>query len=200
MKRINIRNGIKVLSFSLLALLLLTFSSSCVPGDTEELLASILKNTDSGQITFVTEDGETVTVTITKTGQTIGTEPTEKTNDEPKNTASTPKPVNTATVKPTDTPKLADYLPVLNCIEDVFKMLGVWEQANKWHKEGYTWDHIALELGYNKDTMYASLCEIIKAQLHEARELGLINQEKFEYKLKYYSDLALKWVGKIFVS
>ncbi len=57
---------------------------------------------------------------------------------------------------------------------------------------------MAAELGYNKDTMYAELLEIAEVRLKDAKEAGLISQEQMEKKFAYFSEIALKWVHKIF--
>jgi orotate phosphoribosyltransferase-like protein len=159
-------------------------------------------------MTFVTTDGEIFTITITKTGNAAaGNLTTSNTQFKTiKPVTATVKPsVNNTTVKPTatttkpvTTAKLADYLPVLNCIEDVFKTLGVWEKAYELQKKGLSWAQIAAELGYNKDTMYARILELNKEKLYKAKELGLIDQATYEYKIKYYGELALKYITKIF--
>jgi hypothetical protein len=93
---------------------------------------------------------------------------------------------------------LSDYLPTLNCIEDVFQILGVWETAETLRDQDLTWTHIAEELGYNTDSMYAALYAIIEAHLHEAKTLGLITYEQYESKLANYSEKALRWINEIF--
>jgi len=93
---------------------------------------------------------------------------------------------------------LSDYLPVLNCIEDVFKTLGVWDKAHSLREQGLAWSHVASELGYTSDSMYTALIAKIETMLKEAYSLGLLSQEKMEYKIKYYGDTGLKWINKIF--
>jgi len=93
---------------------------------------------------------------------------------------------------------LADYLPSLDSFEDVFKALGVWEDAHALREEGLTWSHVARELGYNEDTMYAQLQEFIEIKLKEAKAAGLINHEQLEYKFEYFNEIAMQWVEKIF--
>jgi hypothetical protein len=94
---------------------------------------------------------------------------------------------------------LNDYLPVLNCIEDVFKTLGIWENAHSLREQGHAWSQIAIQLGYgSSDTMYTALVVKIETMLNEAYSVGLLSQEKLEYKIKYYSDTGLKWINKIF--
>jgi orotate phosphoribosyltransferase-like protein len=93
---------------------------------------------------------------------------------------------------------LNDYLPVLNSIEDIFKMLGVWDKAHSLSEQGLAWSHIADELGYTSDSMYTALVAKIEMMLKEAYSAGLLSQEKMEYKINYYSDTGLKWINKIF--
>jgi hypothetical protein len=93
---------------------------------------------------------------------------------------------------------LNDYLPVLNCIEDIFKTLGVWDTAHSLREQGLAWSVVATKLGYTSDTMYTALVDEIKAMLNEAYSVGLLSQEKLEYKIKLYSDTGLKWINKIF--
>jgi hypothetical protein len=194
----------KIITLSILALFVLCAGASCVPGDTAGLIESLLKNTDSGQMTFVTSDGEEVIVTLQKTGRTISDNATTV------NTLTkTVKPV-TATIKPSTsksaltatkpatTASLSNYLPVLNSIEDIFKTLGVWDKADELQKKGLGWAQIAAELGYDKDSMYAKVLELNKEKLYKAKELGLIDQATYEYKIKYYGELALKYITKIF--
>jgi len=50
---------------------------------------------------------------------------------------------------------LTNILPTIESIEDVFKVLGVWEVAHEWREKGLAWSHIAEELGYNADKMPA---------------------------------------------
>ena len=76
--------------------------------------------------------------------------------------------------------------------------LGAWEAAAELREQGLSWSKVAAELGYDQESMNAQVQAIIEQQLTQAMELGLINQEKFEYKVKYYGDLAGKWIGKIF--
>ncbi|MBN2076467.1 MAG: hypothetical protein JW762_13040 [Dehalococcoidales bacterium] len=94
---------------------------------------------------------------------------------------------------------LSEYLPVLNCIEDVFKTLGVWENAHSLREQGHAWSQVATELGYTtENSMYTALVAKIETMLKEAYAVGLLSQEKLEYKITYYSDTGLKWIKKIF--
>jgi hypothetical protein len=91
-----------------------------------------------------------------------------------------------------------DILPPLNSIEDVFRALGVLEDAIALYEEDLTWEHIARELDYTADSMHLRLQDIGEDYLREAEESGLINHEQFEYKFEYFNELALKWVKEIF--
>ena len=94
---------------------------------------------------------------------------------------------------------LNDYLPVLDCIEDVFKTLGIWENAHSLREQGHAWSQVATQLGFtSSDSMYTALVAKIETMLNEAYSVGLLSQEKLEYKIKYYSDAGLKWINKIF--
>jgi hypothetical protein len=192
MRRINLRKIPKIFIFSLVTSGLLLGTASCVPDGESDLLQSLWEQTDSigGEMTFTTKDGEKVTVTITKNSDAAVV------NEEENN--STEQEDKQPEEKTSDCSDLNDFLPSLNCIEDVFKTLGVWEKAAELRKLGHPWSHVAAEIGYTEDTMYGHLYEIIKQNIHQAWELGLISEEKYEYKLKYYGDLALKWVDKIF--
>ena len=100
--------------------------------------------------------------------------------------------------KPSTNAYLTTILPSLNCIEDVFKTLGVWEDAHALREKGLSWAHVAGELSHNEETMYVDLQEIIEERLRHAKELGLINHDQLEYKFNYFNELALKWVTEIF--
>lgn len=191
MRQIKSFKALRIFIISFLTLMILLVPASCIPSDGASLLESLLENADGGKMTFVTKDGETVTVTITRETQAAEESDATKSEKEPEEKCTEDK-------KQSDSPELADILPKLNCIEDVFRTLGVWEKADVMRDRGLTWSHIAAELGYNKDNMYARLQEIIEERLHQARDLGLLEQEKLEYKFKYYDELALKWVNKIF--
>jgi hypothetical protein len=192
MSRINLRRVPKIFIFSLVTPGLLLGTASCVPDGESDLLQSLWEQTDSigGEMSFTTKDGETVTVTITKNSDGVEVNEAENNPMEQED--------KLCEDKTTDTPDLNDILPCLNSIEDVFKTLGVWEKAAELREQDFSWSHVAAELGYTEDTMYGHLQEIIKQRLHHSWELGLISDEKYEYKLKYYNELALKWVGKIF--
>ncbi len=102
----------KLLLFLTMVLLLLAPAVSCTSADTASLVESLLKNTEGGQLTFVTSEGETVTVTITKTGQSTDAVSANKTPAKTVKPVVTDKPVTSA-VKPSSGPKLEDYLPEL---------------------------------------------------------------------------------------
>ena len=210
----SLRKPLKYFIVACLALAMLAIPASCIPADAADLIESLLENTDGGEMTFKTSEGETVTVTITREGQAAPESSAEKYIDESekenvketvketvkekeeKNVTETEE--KTVVEKKTNTPDLADYLPTLNCKEDVFKTLGVWDDAEYLRDMGLTWSHIAEELGYHHDKMYAEVEEIIEESLREARDLGLITQEQLEYKYQHYNELALKWINKIY--
>jgi hypothetical protein len=217
MSRTHIRRALKFVIVSLLALVMLLTTVSCIPADATDFIESLLEKTDGGEMTFKTRDGETVTVTVSREGQATSEsiaeenaeEPEEKITEEPEEKAvkepeekcvKGSEEKTSVEKKQADSPNLADYLPSLNGIEDVFRTLGVWEDADRMYDKGLTWAHIAEELGYNPDKMYARLEASIEESLRQARELGLINQEQFEYKYQYYSELAMKWVKEIFTN
>ena len=191
MSRLNFNGLLKFLTISLLTPVLLLTTMSCFPANESALIESLIKSTEGGEMIFVTEDGETIKVTFTKVSSASGD--SNKVEDI-KNEEEEKKPDKDCD----DSTKLADILPKLDSIEDVFRLLGVWEKADIMYDEGYSWSQIAGELDYDKEKMYAQLQVIIEERLHQARELDLINQEQFEYKFKYFSERALKWVNKIF--
>lgn len=175
----------------LIAVLILPITS-CISSADGDLVDSILANVDTvdGEAVFHTKDGRTVTITVTGESQE------DTVNDEVKPTQTCDENKD----KQVDDSKenLADILPKVDSIENIFKTLGVWEQACELHEKGLTWAHIAAELGFDSETMYRELQEEIELRIRHAKELGLINQEQYEYKIKHYSDTALKYVNKIF--
>lgn len=175
----------------LIAVLLLP-TVSCISGAEGDLVESILANVDTvdGEAVFHTKDGRTITITVTGESQ----EDTVNNEEEPTQTCDENKE------KQDDNSKenLADILPKVDSIENIFKTLGVWEQAHELRDKGLTWAQIAAELGFDSETMYRELQEEIELRIRYAKELGLINQEQYEYKIKYYSETALKYVNKIF--
>ena len=176
---------------------LLFANLSCVAADEAELINSLLDNLDSmgGEMTFVTKDGQTITITVNEQSSTE-TSVENKETEEEKNPEEEKKEEEEK--KKENHGDLADYLPKLDSIEDVFRTLGVWEQADVLYDQLGNWAHIAAELGYSSENMYATLHTIIQSQLHQAKELGLINHEQYEYKVGLYTEKALKWVNKIF--
>ena len=194
MKKIIKNKSLKPFVLSILLAVLLIPTMSCVSGSESNLIESILNNIDGvdGEATVHTEDGRTITVTVRGDTQTNNEQDTEKNtqNDDEKESTS----------KKTDDNKneLGNILPTLNCIEDAFKTLGLWDKASELREQGMSWSHVAEELGLDRETMYRELQDDIEKRLRHARELGLINQEQFEYKIKYYGELAEKWVNKIF--
>jgi len=170
---------------SLLSLsLLLIFSSSCVVADEQELIEQLLKKVDvvDGEMTITTDSGEKVTITISKDGSS---EEEDKCTEGEK------------TGKSGDV-DWSSILPSICSIEDVFKVLGKWEHAYEFKKKGLVWSHIAAELGYTKESMYAELMEIAEQRLKEAKESGIITQELFDKKIGYFSEIAEKWTNKVF--
>lgn len=179
-----------IVSFLLVVLLLLT--SSCISSAEGDLVGSILANVDTvdGEAVFHTKDGRTITITVSGESQEDSTNNEEKptqTYDEKKD-----KQVDDSKEK------LADILPKVDSIENIFKTLGVWEQACELHDKDLTWAHTASELGFDSETMYRELHEDIESSIRHANELGLINQEQYEYKVEHYGETALKYVNKIF--
>ncbi len=191
MKQLSFGKMRKYLLVPLLVLPLLFTSVSCVPADEAEIIESLFDNVASmgGEMTFVTNDGKVITITVNQEEMAADQNGEEECNGE----NNTDKPENKD-----NCPELSDYLPALNCIEDVFKTLGVWESAETLRDQGLTWTHVAEELGYNADSMYAALQMIIQNQLQQARAEGLVNQEQYEYKVNLYCEKAMKWVNKIF--
>lgn len=168
--------------------LLLLFSPACaIPTEDEtEMLEDLLNRLDAveGEITFVTEDGETVHIEVTK--ESTKDKQSQDDEEEP------------SEEKDKDSSELSDILPSLCSKEDVFKALGVWEEAHALIEQGLTWSHTAEELGYTAETMLAELDEMAERELHDAKAEGLINQDQLVSKLESFNGLARKWVGKIF--
>lgn len=193
MRKLCSHKNLKLLGVLLLVPVMLLATVSCVPADETALIESLIKSTEGGKMTFVSDDGETVTITITKESQAA---------DENKDSQNPPEPEEKpiADKDKCGSTQLADILPSLNSIEDIFKTLGIWEDAAVLRGKGYTWSHVAGELGYDADTMYAQLQVIIEECLHHAKELGLINYEQYKYKVEYYNEKAMKWVNKIFAT
>ena len=193
MNRLSFRKVRKYLVFPLVLLPLLFTNISCVPADEAEVIENLLDNLESmgGEMSFVTKDGKIITVTISQEPAGGDDDPEEKNSGNEDTGDSDNKNKD-------NLPELGDYLRVLNCIEDVFKTLGVWEDAEILYDQVPNWRHVAEELGYDADSMYAALCTIIQHQLHEAKSLGLITYEQYQYKVGHYSDKALHWVNEIF--
>jgi orotate phosphoribosyltransferase-like protein len=179
-----------IVSFLLAVLLLLT--TSCISSAEGELVDSILANVDTvdGEAVFHTKDGRTITITVSGESQ----EDIANKEEKPTQTCDENKDKQVDDSKE----KLADILPKVDSIENIFKTLGVWEQACQLHDSGLTWAHVASELGFDSESMYRVLQEAIESRIRHAQELGLINQEQYEYKIKHYSETALKYVNKIF--
>jgi hypothetical protein len=187
------RKTMKPFILSVLLAVLLVPTMSCVSGSEANLVDTIISNMEGidGEATFQTEDGRTIKISISGESNKDSETNVEE-NKENKTDEST---CNKNTEKDSE---LAEILPTLNSIEDVFKTLGVWEQASEIYKQVCNWAKVAEELGYNNETMYNALQDDIENRLKHARELGLINQEQFEYKIQYFGERALKWVNKIF--
>jgi hypothetical protein len=157
----------------------------------------------NGEITIVTKDGETITIKISTDGEEDEESPEIsklEVGSVVKVEADKVEQVEKATKQQpaiTDT-KLSDILPPLNSIEDVFRVLGVLEDAIAFREKGLTWEHIARELGYTADSMHLRLQDIGEEYLRKAKESGLITHEQFEYKFDYFNELAMKWVKEIF--
>ena len=186
----------KLLAIPILIVPLLFTNLSCVTADETELINSLLDNLDSmgGEMTFVTNDGKTITITVNQESTEGETEANTE-NEEEKNNEEECK--NQEENKETNG-NLSDYLPKLDSIKDVFLTLGVWEQADVLYDQKGHWAHVAAELDYTQESMYAALETIIKNQLHQAKEQGLINHDQYEYKVGLYTEKAHKWVNKIF--
>ena len=192
----------RFLAIPILIIPLLFTNISCVATDEAELINSLLDNLDSmgGEMTFVTNDGQRITITVDQEPEAGADE--EKNSEEEKNKeeeeCKEEEKKEEEEKKNESNGDLADYLPKLDCIEDVFCTLGVWEQADVLYGLVGNWAHVAAELGYTHEGMYAALKEIIQHQLHQAKELDLINHDQYEYKVGLYCEKALKCVNKIF--
>lgn len=193
MNRLSFKKTRKYLILPLLVLPLLLVNVSCIPADEADVIESLLDNVESlgGEMSLVTKDGRIITINVSQ-------EPTTAANNEEEGPGEDGNPEKPENKDNDNYSELSDYLPTLNCIEDVFKTLGVWETAEILRDQGLTWAHIAEELDYNADTMYAALQTIIQNQLHQAKAEGLINQDQYEYKVGLYGEKAMKWVNKIF--
>jgi len=129
----------KLVILSSLISMLLLFSSTCsIPTrDETEMLEELFNRLDAveGGITFVTKDGETVNIKITKESSQDG-----QNKDNAEDTKE-----ESSTEKDSTSKDLSGILPSLGSKEDVFKALGVWENAHALYEEGLTWPHIARE-------------------------------------------------------
>lgn len=192
MKRIITYRFFKPFIVSILLVVLVLPASACISSAEGDLVDSILANVDTvdGEAVFHTKDGRTVTITVSGESQ----EDTVNTEEEPTQTCDENKDKSVDESKE----KLADILPKVDSIENIFKTLGVWEQACELYDKDLSWAHIAAELGFDSETMYRELQEDIESRIRYAKELGLINQEQYEYKIKHYGEIALKYVNKIF--
>ena len=156
MLRLIKKLSLKPFFMAVLIAVLLLPTVSCISGAEGDLVESILANVDTvdGEAVFHTKDGRTITITVTGESQ----EDTANNEEEPTQTCDENKE------KQDDNSKenLADILPKVDSIENIFKTLGVWEQACELHDKGLTWAHIAAELGFDSETMYRELQEEIE--------------------------------------
>ncbi|UCC15929.1 MAG: hypothetical protein JSU58_06020 [Dehalococcoidales bacterium] len=186
MKKLWNISGFTLICLVLISLLLFTSACSIPTQDETEMLEDLLNRLDAveGEITFVTKDGETVNIQISKVSTHVTDETNSIAEDSNKKEVSTEKPAN--------------ILPVISSKEDVFKLLGVLDQAIELRNKGLSWSSTATELGYTPDSMHAQLEEIGERELKDALESGLINQEQMEKKLSEFTATVSKWVEKIF--
>ena len=84
-----------------------------------------------GEITVITNDGEKVTITITKESSEA-----EQTKDNEKEQTDEPQPKEEDESCKND---ISDILPTISSIEDVFKVLGAWEDAHEWREHHIAW-------------------------------------------------------------
>jgi len=89
-------------------------------------------------------------------------------------------------------------LPCLENVEDVFHVLGVWEDAALLHEKGLSWAHIAKELGYGADKMHICLQNIGEERIRATMKCGNLNSDEVEELFNYFDRLALDWVKEIF--
>ncbi|MFC2010335.1 hypothetical protein ACFLUL_01985 [Chloroflexota bacterium] len=231
MKRLQAKPLFRTIFAVSLILSLLTVSTSCqVTSDEERLIEGILENLDmvNGEMTIVTEDGETITIKITTSNSEEGENleydeleagtPVKVTvedgshadmedvevqhkdgengdNYEAEDTYDDDDSGNKPSVAVAD---LSSILPSMASIEDVFRVLGVWEDAEEFREMGLAWSHIAEELDYNQERMRSRLQDMAEELLKAARDAGLITQEQLEAKFRYFDEMAAKWIGKIF--
>ena len=191
----RIKKSPKFIAFTLFLSVLLLLNSSCLitgEKDEAELIESLLQKVDAmdGEMSVVTKEGDNITITITKGSSIESHQVDDNTKDQtkgPEVDKDSPSSID-----------MSSILPSLEGIEDVFEVLGVWEDAHVLHEKGLSWSHVATELGYDEDTMYAELLEIAEERLKDAKASGLITYELFEKKFAYFSEITLKWVNKIF--
>ncbi len=148
---------------------------ACDATGSEFLLALLAAGDVDGQIELQTEDGRTVIVSIAA-GE----------NDEEQ------PPTGPQGIEP------AEVLPPLESVEDVFRALGVWEEASELLEQGLRPSHVAEELGYTVESMEAQLLEGAKRMLNEARERGTLTGEKAEELFVAYQGLVWHWGDEIF--
>jgi hypothetical protein len=211
MKKSKINTILKTGFTTLLISSLLLVSAACKVPSESDIIEGILENVDemNGEITIVTNDGETITIKISTDGEEDEESPEIselEVGSVVKLDADKVEQVERKQIENKDSDKdpsaaasLSSYtLPSLNSYEDVFRALGVLEDAIALYEEGLTWEHIARELDYTADSMHFRLQDIGEEYLKAARDSGLITQEQLEYKFEYFSELAMKWVKEIF--
>ena len=175
MKKSWITSRFTLVSLLFVSLLLFTSACSIPTQDETEMLEDLLNRLDAveGEITFVTKDGETVNIQITKESSQVTDEENGIAENLDKKEVSTEKPEN--------------ILPGINSKEDVFKLLGVLDQALELRNKGLSWSSTAKELGYTPDSMYGLLEEIGERELKDALESEIINQEQMKKKLSEFT-------------
>ena len=81
-------------------------------------------------------------------------------------------------------------LPSLESFEDVFRALGVGEDAAWLREEGLSWYQVAKELGYGPDSMHFQLKGIAEEFLRAAVEKGLLTSDQVAERFDHFSLLA----------
>jgi hypothetical protein len=211
MKKSKINTILKTGFTTLLISSLLLVSAACKVPSESDIIEGILENVDemNGEITIVTNDGETITIKISTDGEEDEESPEIsklEVGSVVKLDADKVEQVERKQIENRDSNKdpslaasLSSYaLPSLNSYEDVFRFLGVLEDAVAFREKGLTWEHIARELSYTKESMLLRLQDIAEESLKAARDKGVITQEQLEYKFKCFDEQASKWTNKIF--
>jgi len=99
---------------------------------------------------------------------------------------------------PCDDVDLSTILPRLESIEDVFRTLGIWEDAALLHEEGLSWAHAAKELGYGADKMHLCLKNIGEERIWTVKKAGCLTPEEAAEMLNSFDHLVLEWIEEIF--